>query len=280
MKITVGADPEVFVTERGGRLVPAVGMVPGTKEIPHKVQDGMVQVDGLALEYGVDPASSLEEFQSRIEQVRNTMQAMIPDEYVLSQRSVAHFTRKQLMGVPKENLELGCEPDWNAYTEDQNPRPVPPKDMRTAGGHVHIGWTEAADPHSFAHFKSCARLCKELDYRLGLPSLFLDRNDERRKLYGQAGAFRPKPYGMEYRVLSNFWIFNPLLVEWVYETVQLSVKQLVEKKDCSFRYEKRAQLAINRSNRDKASRYILDLALIDEKFAWFFPHDTFKGYAQ
>jgi hypothetical protein len=38
---------------------------------------------------------------------------------------------------------------------------------------------------------------------------YWDKDTERRKLYGKPGAFRPKPYGCEYRVLSNAWVDKP-----------------------------------------------------------------------
>ncbi|OYV41139.1 MAG: hypothetical protein B7Z80_02685 [Rhodospirillales bacterium 20-64-7] len=59
-----------------------------------------------------------------------------------------------------------------------------------------------------------------MDYFLGIHSLLWDKDGTRRKLYGKAGAFRPKPYGMEYRVLSNRWLDSPDLTRWVYNTVQ------------------------------------------------------------
>jgi hypothetical protein len=45
----------------------------------------------------------------------------------------------------------------------------------------------------------------------------MDKGDLRKQLYGKAGAFRPKPYGAEYRVLSNFWVFDTKLTGWVYD---------------------------------------------------------------
>jgi hypothetical protein len=45
----------------------------------------------------------------------------------------------------------------------------------------------------------------------------------RRELYGKAGAFRPKPYGVEYRVLSNRWLNSEALIRWVYNQSQLGM---------------------------------------------------------
>src|SRR3546814_15106496 len=55
---------------------------------------------------------------------------------------------------------------------------------------------------------NCSDLVKQLDWYLGLWSLGKDKDKVRRSLYGKAGACRIKPYGVEYHVLSNFWIKN------------------------------------------------------------------------
>ncbi len=42
-----------------------------------------------------------------------------------------------------------------------------------------------------------------------MPAIILDKDKVRTRNYGKPGNFRPKPYGMEYRTLSNFWINDP-----------------------------------------------------------------------
>src|SRR3546814_5830384 len=80
--------------------------------------------------------------------------------------------------------------------------------MRCAGGHLHVGWTEGESLGSIQHVMNCSDLVKQLDWYVGLWSLGKDKDKVRRSLYGKAGACRIKPYGVEYRVLSNFWIKN------------------------------------------------------------------------
>jgi hypothetical protein len=55
---------------------------------------------------------------------------------------------------------------------------------------------------------------------LGLWSVIRDPDTKRRELYGKAGAFRFKPYGVEYRVLSNFWLHTPDRMEYVWHLVR------------------------------------------------------------
>jgi hypothetical protein len=52
----------------------------------------------------------------------------------------------------------------------------------------------------------------------------MDNGILRKKLYGKAGAFRPKSYGVEYRTLSNFWIFEEKYIDWVYSAVESSLQ--------------------------------------------------------
>jgi hypothetical protein len=59
-----------------------------------------------------------------------------------------------------------------------------------------------------------------LDLFVGIPSIFMDHDPtsaRRRKVYGQAGRYRPKEYGMEYRSLGNFWLASPKTVKLVFE---------------------------------------------------------------
>ena len=73
----------------------------------------------------------------------------------------------------------------------------------------------------------CAAVAKELDKTLGVASLEWDTDQDRRSLYGKAGAFRPKPFGLEYRVLSNAWCRNDQRVGYVYELVRQALKNLM-----------------------------------------------------
>jgi len=59
-----------------------------------------------------------------------------------------------------------------------------------------------------------------MDLFLGVPSVLIDDGKERKKLYGKAGAYRYKPYGVEYRTLSNFWVFEPGLIDWVWNQTE------------------------------------------------------------
>lgn len=226
----IGADPEFFV-KKFGKLQSAHGLIPGTKERPFKVNKGAVQVDGMALEFNIDPAENYEQFEDNMSSVLTSITAMIPG-YEVFVEPVADFGLEYISKQPKEASELGCSPDFNAYTKMANPRPDAQTPFRTASGHVHIGWTkEPVDIDNEGHLEACRALTKALDVYLGIPSMVFDTDDRRRSLYGAAGAFRPKPYGMEYRVLSNKWITNPVLRKLVYHNTMDAIKATFDNPD-------------------------------------------------
>ena len=227
LQILVGADPELFMF-KDGKPVSAHNMIPGDKKHPHKVPHGAVQVDGLALEFNIDPAKDEQEFVNNLTAVMATLKEMVP-EYELRAVPVAEFGAKYLAEQPMEALELGCEPDFCAWTNGAvNPRPNGAADFRTGAGHVHIGWTNDVDPHDPQHMEACVMAAKQLDWALGLGSLMFDQDQKRRTLYGAAGCFRPKPYGVEYRTLSNAWLQSKEMMAWVFRVTTKAMQDLAE----------------------------------------------------
>lgn len=225
MTVLVGADPEVFVKDKQGRFRSAHGLVPGTKKAPHPVKDGAIQVDGLALEFNIDAANTRDQFVHNIQSVLGQLAEAVPD-YDIVIEPTARFHGNHMRVQPPEALELGCEPDFNAYTEAENPRPDNRTTLRTAAGHVHIGFTEGADIRDPEHMQRCITLVKHLDVFLGLPSIIWDKDKKRRSMYGKAGCFRPKSYGVEYRTLSNAWLRSTELTGYVFDQVQQCVDYL------------------------------------------------------
>lgn len=100
-----------------------------------------------------------------------------------------------------------------------NQAPDSNTNLRTAGGHVHIGYANS-------DFKTSIQIIRALDLFLTVPSLLLDPDDLRRKMYGKAGAFRIKDYGAELRTLSNFWIASQESVNWVFQQVNAAIEAL------------------------------------------------------
>lgn len=213
----IGADPEFFV-KKAGNFVSGHIFNCGTKQLPMPTKHGFVQVDGLALEANIHPAETKEQFISGILGVMEDLTGIVKQKGCsLVAQPVAEFNPKYMKRLPPHIRVLGCNPDFNAYTLGENPPPDGDVPFRTGAGHIHVGWTEQADIGDFDHFKNCANLARQMDYFVGLRTLKFDPDNRRRDLYGKAGAFRPKHYGMEYRVPSSVWCSDPKLMGEVYD---------------------------------------------------------------
>jgi hypothetical protein len=233
-QVLVGCDPEVFV-RKDNKFLSAYGLIKGDKKNPQKVDKGAVQVDGMALEFNIDPAASEDEFLLNVQQVLDTMTKMVPGYEVVA-TPVAHFDEAYLKAQPEEALELGCDPDFNAWTRTVNPRPDGNRPMRTASGHVHIGWSDGESIQDADHIERCQMVAKQMDFFLGLPSILYDKETMRREMYGKAGAYRPKSYGVEYRTLSNAWLLSKERIKWVYRATLAGVEAVMNGRLLSEKY--------------------------------------------
>lgn len=225
-QILIGADPELFVMQNG-KFVSAYGLIQGDKKNPFKVNKGAVQVDGMALEFNIDPAASDEEFFLNISTVLGIMKQMVPEhDYALV--PVAEFGKEYIDLQPPEAKELGCDPDFDAWTSRVNEKPNVDLPFRTASGHVHIGWGNDFIPDEAAHRANCEAAAKQMDFFLGLPSLLFDADTKRREMYGNPGCYRPKSYGVEYRTLSNAWLKSEHLIKWVFRNAHKGMTELMQ----------------------------------------------------
>lgn len=227
-KILIGADPELFVfSENKKKVVSAHDLIPGTKKHPFQVPKGAIQVDGVAAEFNIDPAESRSQFMQHIAIVKNALKDQLDikgrlhkDRYVLVAKPCVFFTKTYWATVPEEAKELGCEPDFNAYTMNANVKPDAKMLMRTGAGHIHISWGARVENISDDWMDLCADLVQHLDHHLFPESKKWDADELRRKLYGNMGAFRPKKYGLEYRTLSNAWLESYLRCGYVFDATK------------------------------------------------------------
>lgn len=254
--LLIGADPEFFV-KKDGKFVSAYGLIEGTKKNPQKVEGGAVQVDGMALEININPATTFKEFEYNFTAVMHNLRKMVPDEYEFAFVPVADFDPDYIKSQPEEARALGCDPDFNAYTGEANNPPDAAKNFRTASGHFHLGWTEDEDIKNPEHIEACQMMTKQLDAGIGLKGVVFDPDPRRRELYGKAGAYRPKPYGVEYRVLSNFWLNNLSWRKELFNDIKFSYDMLIDGTDYDkFLTPKFAATIINDNNVHLAYEYI------------------------
>lgn len=207
-----GCDPEIFV-KKNGKAISAHGLIPGDKKNPHKMTVGAAQVDGMAFEFNTDPVPSndFNRFNQNIVKTIGDLRLLAKEnghDVNFAMVPVMDFEPEYLAKQPDEAKELGCDPDYNAYTLEANPRPDGDRPFRTGAGHVHIGWGADIPTDNEDHMEICAGFVRMLDATVGMFMTFIDREPRRRELYGKAGAFRPKSYGVEYRTPSNVWIVS------------------------------------------------------------------------
>lgn len=251
IELKIGADPEFFLKDKEtGQFVSAHGMVEGTKEKPQPVEKGAVQVDGMALEFNINPASTEDEFVGNITSVLSDLRKMVPDKYEFVFTPVAEFGKEYIEAQPIEAKRLGCTPDYNAWEGGKaNPTPDVEMPFRTASGHIHIGWTEDQDIADPDHIEACNMLTKQLDVYLGCISGVWDTEKKdvvRRDLYGKAGAYRPKPYGVEYRVMSNTWLHDAAYMRHVYQqSIEAFASLMTGQQQYNYFSEGRIRKAIN-----------------------------------
>ena len=253
-QILVGADPEVFVKQHG-QFVSAHGLIQGDKANPQKVPYGAVQVDGMALEFNIDPAKDSDEFVHNIVAVFEKLRSLVP-QHEIAVVPVADFSLDYIAAQPREARELGCNPDYDAYTGGVNEKPQAERPMRTAAGHVHIGWGNDMEGHD----DQCRAATIQMDFFLGLPSLFYDDDVRRRSMYGKAGCYRPKSYGVEYRTLSNAWLMSKERMAWVHRN---TVKGMQELMNGNYLFERFGDVSaiINNSDKESAMKIIQEANL-------------------
>lgn len=216
MNITIGADPELFV-QRDNQIISAIGMIGGSKNFPRLVPQGAVQEDNVLAEFNIDPAETVEEFLGNISTVTSELAAIVYP-CTLKVQSSHEFTREVLLEGGDQALTFGCDPDLDCWSVEMNKSPDALTTLRTAGGHVHIGYDGA-------NMDKSLRVARMAEFLLGVPSVLLDDDKRRRSLYGASGAIRLKAYGVEYRVLSNFWLGSDELKAWVFEQARRCVEQ-------------------------------------------------------
>lgn len=243
--ITIGADPEIFLVDKQGKFKSAIGLIGGTKESPRPISNlgHAVQEDNVLGEFNIPPSKTAQEFSDNIQFCLNWFKDNIqPLDIKISASGI--FEDSELDNPIAR--EAGCNPDYNAWTELQNVAPDLSKfNLRSAGGHIAIGYD---NPNVI----TSVEVIKVMDLFLGVPAIILDHDTKRRELYGKAGCYRIKSFGLEYRSLSNFWIATDELRQWAFDNTikaltYLNKGKVIQEKDYEI-----IQTAINTNNKKYA----------------------------
>lgn len=222
MKITdvsLGADPEVFLENGSGTLMPAFTFLPSKYEPLRTSEEGCTYYwDGFQSEFNVLPSTTindcLKSIRFGLKAVLRAAQKSDPTAR-LSLKTVVDTPLDMLKELPPEFVEFGCMPSFNAYGISGLGLDGISCPYRFSGGHIHFGIG-----HSDQAMAIVPDIVKKLDAILGVACVSLFENFDnpvRRMYYGLAGEHRLPPHGLEYRALSNAWMINPKLAAMILE---------------------------------------------------------------
>lgn len=254
----IGSDPEVFIENGKGELIPAFDFL-GSKEKPTTVYDAVgynphanrdgqkipqisdnnpVYWDGFQAEFTTSHNSCMQvhgdSIRSGLVGALYAARKKFPDAK-LSTRTVFDVPMNLLKTSKPEYVAFGCRASLNAYGLEGKKANGEEVTYRSAGGHIHFGFGDdlARDK------KGIVKMVKALDAVLGVAcvSMFAKFDDPRRRqMYGLAGEYRLPKYGFEYRTLSNAWMFHPMIAHMVFDLARsvttFGYKDLLEHWQC------------------------------------------------
>lgn len=215
---TLGADPEVFLVNNTGKFISSVGLIGGSKDFPMPIDDAgnAVQEDNVTVEFNIPPCRDSKSFIEHINKNKDWIKKRAAElDLQLCIKPSAVFDDDQLQTEAAQTF--GCEPDFNAWYEGRmNDKPhAANANLRSAGGHIHIA-LNPSDDHLL--------VVQCMDLMVGCMMLEFDHDKDRRQLYGNAGAFRKKAYGVEYRTASNAWIETDDRIQWAWDQTDKAVE--------------------------------------------------------
>lgn len=265
--LKVGADVEFFLKDYKGNPVPVIGLIGGTKSEPMPILDApgyALQEDNVALEFNIPAASDVHEWVYSLMRIKEEINRRVKEKGLRPAiESSMRFEVSQLEH-PQAKV-FGCEPDFNVWEQCVNEKPsVSPESatLRTAGGHVHVSFLIDGKVPTMENLPDVEAMVMALDIFLGVPFSLIDKDTERRKMYGRAGAFRPKLElygGLEYRVLGPCWTKSPALMAYVYDQVKRAIHYVGNRtypRDKLLPYKSRVYSAINEGDKNQA-QYLL-----------------------
>jgi len=253
--ITLGADPEIFICN-DKEIVSAEGLTDGgTKRNPKKISDEghAIQEDGIMFEYNIPPCKTEDEWVNAHKTCIDYLGILAEvNGFSLSNKVSSVVNKKYLQSL--QATTFGCEPDFNVYSKSVNEAPDNNTNLRCAGGHVAFGYENP-------QFEISEKIVKAFDMFVTLPALFKDNDTRRRELYGKAGSFRVKDFGVECRALSNFWIQSEENMRWVYKQSIKAIETVLSNEidDLIELYSEQVRDAIDTADLNLATKLLINI---------------------
>jgi Phage phiEco32-like COOH.NH2 ligase-type 2 len=261
--VKIGADIELFLAQKDNldNIVSAEGYIKGTKREPFNFDVSnkyfATSLDNVLAEFCIPPVTNVNDFEAYIQKAVNYINQTIPQDLCTVALPAAYLEPQYLQ--TENAITFGCEPDFNAYTGKANVKPFSKHwNLRSAGGHIHIGYDTADELTN-------REIIKALDLFVGVPSVIQEPDNERKELYGSAGAYRTKPYGVEYRTISNYYLQSKVLIHWLYQAIMEAINYINSGKVVDDALALLLPKVINNNNKEEAfnliKTYNLKLAL-------------------
>lgn len=279
MKVTIGSDPE-FIISYKGKPFSVIFKLGGSKKEPKDIgRECGIQEDNVNAELTFPPVNNVDDFVDYINYGKIVIKKLLKENTGLDCEveswSSAEFSNEDLNNPVARRF--GCEPSYCIYTGNVSPRPSPEEvgNIRSAGFHIHIGMPGTMSTKQKTFMIWC------MDVMLGVPSLFIDTDVRRRKLYGNAGDFRYRYLAdkdisvIEYRTLGAKLHETNDLIKWVYNQTMKAV-EMFDKYKTFDKYEKEVSVeekiifqepweAIDNNNLEVASQILkITKTTIDE----------------
>lgn len=223
-----GTDPEFFFSWKGKplaaeKVLPDNGLSAIHREHKYKRRPHAIFVDGVQAELNTDAFANRATLINGMADAFASLRTHLKSLNDKSEPVTALFTQsikfdqRFLDNIIPKNRTWLSQPSFNVYGLIPENVNVDPKTYlkRIVGGHLHFGLFSPFFNEIEDHRQRAVPL---LDIFVGLMSVLLDRDPaavERRKTYGLPGEYRLPAHGLEYRVLSNFWLRSPILAQMV-----------------------------------------------------------------
>lgn len=250
--VTLGADPEFFIVDKDGEIIPGRVFTEGTKENPEDMGGGyFLSWDNVTLEGNIPPATSKEEFIANMQTLKD----------IINMRVKPYGGRilyKNSMKIPNKLFKdptykvVGCDIDFCVHDPRVEDNFIPhsgqisleslktlkpsmikrlstlskvmEQPTRFAGFHLHFGVGRACSnigsDYGTTYLFEIIRYTDDKFLKFMGNYLNLD-SDERYEVYGK-GMFRPKQYGFEYRSLGSYFAQDRFLGE-IYDVAKESI---------------------------------------------------------
>lgn len=240
--IRIGSDPEFWLQDSRGSLIPATAVLPPDDKVAgpnNPFYDGFQgEITTMPVDSPSDSVESIREAVGSIHQLSSLGVTAFVQPAVRVPQSI-------LNNCSKKVFEFGCSPSVNAYTNEVRDsasiRAIHKNypDIMVAGGHIHIGMPGGA--HKENPVDKLVEYASAFEFNfaeiimlfemLGVTLLnIVECSDPdlapifklRRKMYGLAGEYRITPYGIEMRSPSCAWLMSPEVTEMIYSAAAIA----------------------------------------------------------